>query len=526
MPVVYLTAHSDPATLARAKLTGPFGYILKPFEERELATQIEMALYRHQADRQLRQQREWLRVTLTSIGDAVIATDADGRVTFVNPVAESLTGWKAEEAAGQPVQCVFRIVNEQTGRAAGRTRCPCLREGRAVELANHAALVTKDGRTMPIEDSAAPILDAAGQVIGAVLVFHDVTEKRRAEQQLRRSHDELETKVNERTAELAGTLEAMKQEVKVREAAQETVRAERQRFHDVLDILPAYVVLLAPDYHVPFANRFFEDRFGKSEGRRCYEYLFNRAEPCENCETYKVLKTGAPHRWEWTGPDGRNYDIYDFPFTDADGSPRIMEVGLDITEVRRAQTMLKEANESLERRVAERTAALAESEERFDLAMQAAQEGVWDWNVETGAVFYSPRYKQMLGYSEDEIEPHVGAWKRFLHPDDRERVYQLIDAVLRGEREYEVEFRVQHKDGHYLDILSRGFPVRRIPGGPIVRIVGIHFDLTERKRAEEALRKSEQEFAPSRRPSRRSFGPLGPMVGTSISTSSGWITPD
>ena len=81
-----------------------------------------------------------------------------------------------------------------------------------------------------------------------------------------------------------------------------------------------------------------------------------------------------------------------------------------------------------------------------------------------------------------------------MHPDDRERVYQLIDAVLRGEREYEVEFRVQHKDGHYLDILSRGFPVRRTPGGPIVRIVGIHFDLTERKRAEEALRKSEQEF--------------------------------
>ena len=234
-------------------------------------------------------------------------------------------------------------------------------------------------------------------MIGAVLVFHDVTERRRAEQQLRRSHDELETKVNERTAELAGTLEAMKQEVKVREAAQETVRAERQRFHDVLDILPAYVVLLAPDYHVPFANRFFEDRFGKSEGRRCYEYLFNRAEPCENCETYKVLKTGAPHRWAWTGPDGRNYDIYDFPFTDADGSPRIMEAGLDITEVRRAQTMLKEANESLERRVAERTAALAESEERFDLAMQAAQEGVWDWNVETGAVLLFPPVQTNAG---------------------------------------------------------------------------------------------------------------------------------
>ena len=153
VPVVYLTAHSDPATLARAKLTGPFGYILKPFEQRDLATQIEMALYRHQADRQLRQQREWLRVTLTSIGDAVIATDAQGRVTFVNPVAESLTGWKAAEAAGQPVQCVFHIVNEQTGEPLEEPVARVLREGRAVELANHAAVVTKDGRTIPIEDS-------------------------------------------------------------------------------------------------------------------------------------------------------------------------------------------------------------------------------------------------------------------------------------------------------------------------------------------------------------------------------------
>ena len=120
-----------------------------------MATQIELALHKHQADRQLRQQREWLRVTLSSIGDAVIATDAEGRVTFVNPVAEAITGWKAEEAAGQPVQCVFRIVNEQTGQAAEEPVARVLRKGRAVELANHTALVTKDGRTVPIEDSAA-----------------------------------------------------------------------------------------------------------------------------------------------------------------------------------------------------------------------------------------------------------------------------------------------------------------------------------------------------------------------------------
>jgi len=189
LPVIYLTAHSDQATLARAKITGPFGYILKPFEERELATHIELGLYKHQADRQVRQEREWLRVTLTSIGDAVIATDSAGRITFINPVAESLTGWQAGEAAGQPLPRVFHVVNELSGQPLEDLVVRVLREGHAVELANHAALVTRDGRLVPVEDSAAPILDAAGQVIGAVLVFHDVTAKRRAEEALRESEE-------------------------------------------------------------------------------------------------------------------------------------------------------------------------------------------------------------------------------------------------------------------------------------------------------------------------------------------------
>ncbi len=189
VPVIYLTAHSDASTLARAKRTGPFGYILKPFEERELASQIELAIYKHQADRQVREQREWLRVTLTSIGDAVIATDNSSRVTFINPVAEAITGWKAGEAAGLSVPSVFRVINEQTGHPLEDPVARVLREGRAIPLANHAALVTRDGRTVPIEDSAAPILDAGGQVIGVVLVFHDVTEKRRADEDLCRSED-------------------------------------------------------------------------------------------------------------------------------------------------------------------------------------------------------------------------------------------------------------------------------------------------------------------------------------------------
>jgi two-component system sensor histidine kinase UhpB len=129
-------------------------------------------------------------------------------------------------------------------------------------------------------------------------------------------------------------------------------------------------------------------------------------------------------------------------------------------------------------------AMVRESEERLTLALAGAQEGVWDWNLVTGDVVYSRRWKQMLGYADDEIEPHVRAWERLLHPDDRARAQEVNDSVARGAESYEGEFRLRHKEGHYVQVLSRGFPVRREPGGPVTRIVGTHFDLTERRQAE------------------------------------------
>jgi PAS domain S-box-containing protein len=137
-------------------------------------------------------------------------------------------------------------------------------------------------------------------------------------------------------------------------------------------------------------------------------------------------------------------------------------------------------------------AALRESEERLTLAFAGAQEGVWDWNLETGVVVYSPRWKQMVGYADDEIEPGVGAWERLLHPEDVARARKVNDDVTHGAGTYEMEVRLRHKDGHYIDVLSRGYPVRRTPDGAVVRIVGTHLDLTERKRAEATLRESEE----------------------------------
>jgi PAS domain S-box-containing protein len=140
-----------------------------------------MALYKYHAERRLRDsERRWA-VTLASIGDGVIATDSGGRVTFLNPTAEALTGWPLSEAAGRPLGEVFRLLNEDTGEPAKNPVARVLREGTMVGLANHTVLITRNGRAVPIDDCGAPIRDNGGAVTGAVLVFHDVTQRRRAE---------------------------------------------------------------------------------------------------------------------------------------------------------------------------------------------------------------------------------------------------------------------------------------------------------------------------------------------------------
>ena len=142
---------------------------------------------RNRAEKALQDQREWLHVTLTSIGDGVLTTDTLGRVTFLNGVAQSLTGWAQDEAAGQPLEEVFRIINEHTHQPIENPVKKVLAEGNIVGLANNTVLIAKDGTERVIDDSAAPIRNAQGEVAGVVLVFRDISERRRAGEALRRS---------------------------------------------------------------------------------------------------------------------------------------------------------------------------------------------------------------------------------------------------------------------------------------------------------------------------------------------------
>ncbi len=187
IPVIYLTALSDEATLERAKLTEPFGYVLKPFEDKDLQSAIEIALYKHKMEERMRENERWLAATLGSIGDGVIATDEAGRVRFMNSLAEQLTGWTIAEAIDRDLREIFQIVQEKTREPVPNPVFQALEKREPVGLAPDTVLIDKSGTERPIDDSAAPIQDPSGRIVGAVLIFRDTTERRRLEEHLRES---------------------------------------------------------------------------------------------------------------------------------------------------------------------------------------------------------------------------------------------------------------------------------------------------------------------------------------------------
>ena len=187
----YADDEGGAAVVLRLEEESRFTSKLAALNKQIIALQAEMRS-RRLAEAALRQEREWLRVTLMSIGDAVAATDVEGRVVFLNPVAQALTGWRTEEAEGKPIATVFRIINEESREVVEDPVEKVLREGRAVGLANHTILIARDGAEWPIDDSAAPIFDEHGEVVGVVLVFHEIVERRQLDRLQRHRIRDLE----------------------------------------------------------------------------------------------------------------------------------------------------------------------------------------------------------------------------------------------------------------------------------------------------------------------------------------------
>ncbi|MBP7619173.1 MAG: response regulator [Geothrix sp.] len=208
------------------------------------------------------------------------------------------------------------------------------------------------GRPWHYSDYVEPVRDAAGRIQGLNVAMIEITERKQAEAALRDAKTELEHRVATRTAELVGLAASL--------------QSERRRLYDVLEALPAYVVLLSPELRIIFANRDFERRFGKPPDTTCHAHLFQREEPCEGCESLRVLQTLASNQCEWQGPDGHDYEVSTYPFVDTDGSRLLMRVGIDITHRKQAEVALLQRTRQLANLAVELT--MAEHHERKRLA--------------------------------------------------------------------------------------------------------------------------------------------------------------
>jgi PAS domain S-box-containing protein len=299
----------------------------------------------------------------------------------------------------------------------------------------------------------------------------------------------------------------------------ESVKAERQRLLDVMEALPAMVSLRRADHKIAFANRGFREKFGNPGDQLCYQMRFGRSEPCEDCETVRPLETGVPHQREVSFPDNTLMEAYDFPFTDLDGSSLILEMGIDITDRRRAETELQRHREHLEELVAERTRQveaaklqleaevrelekakqdLSESRAKLQAALFSMKDSVIITDTEGRFVEFNDAYVELYRFKNREE-----CVRSFLEFSNLFDVFTLDDKILpaemfptwralRGETGTNVEYRYVRKDTGESWIGSLSFAPVRAEDGTITGAVITARDVTDSKRAEDAVRESEK----------------------------------
>ncbi|VTT96339.1 sensory box protein : PAS domain S-box OS=Thiocystis violascens (strain ATCC 17096 / DSM 198 / 6111) GN=Thivi_3000 PE=4 SV=1: MASE1: PAS_4: PAS_4: PAS_3: PAS_3: PAS_3: PAS_3: PAS_3: PAS_4: HisKA: HATPase_c: Response_reg [Gemmataceae bacterium] len=507
-------------------------------------------------------QRELLSVTLTSIGDAVITTDTAGRVTNLNPVAESLTGWTTAEASGQPLDAVFNIVNETTRKAVDNPAFRALKLGVIVGLANHTVLIAKDGVERPIEDSAAPIRSKDGEIVGCVLVFRDVTERRRAEAEQETAQRQVATtlesitdgfmrfdkdwrivymnaeaeRINQRPRgellgqshwELFPATVGTKLEAEYRRAMADRVTIEIENHYEPWGRWFSIKGFPTPDGGLAIYFNDITARKQADESRRRVEERFRLAADAVNGVIYEYdFATGHVERsrgvyevlghrpdevpptagwWaEQIHPDDRprvtaidpgavtaGSTLAEYRVRHKDGrwlhveDRAVLVAGGDGRPVR----MVGCTVDVSDRKEAERR--VRESEHRLRLAMEAAATGLWEWDVTTNAVTWSPECYPIHGLRDGEFDGTAAGFDRLLHPDDRDRVWATVRAAVDDRTKYECEFRVVRPDGDVRWVANVGRAVGDEQGRP-VRMVGTLTDITERKQTEQQLRESEE----------------------------------
>lgn len=428
-PIVFLTENDrDGFPVEEAYAHGAVDYLVAPFVpvvlRSKVAVFVELARRSRQA-REAERLRIWQTI-LASIGDGVIATDPVGRVTFLNPVAEHLTGWKTDEARGQWLADVFRIVNETTRKPVENPALRALQTGTIVGLANHTLLIARDGTERPIDDSASPIRDVDGTVAGAVLVFRDITERKKAEVA---------------QARLAAIV-ASSDDAIVGKDLDGTIRtwnrgAERIFGYTESEAVGNSITLVIPP------DRLDEER----------EILTRlaRGEHVEHFETQRLRKNGER-----------------------------VDVALTISPIRDAEGHVTGAS-----KVARDVTLAKRSARALTSALQAGEVGTYFWDIPSDRVTGDRNFASLFPVLADErAAAPVAAFLDVIHPADRHRVAAEIRRTLDTDAPFRSEYRIRGPQGERW-LLARG-AVERLEGQP-VGWAGVVVDITERKRAEEAL---------------------------------------
>ena len=388
-------------------------------------------------------------VTLASIGDAIITTDARARVTFLNPVAEALTGWPLADAVGRPLAEVFRIVNEQTRQPVEDPAAKVLRLGTVVGLANHTALIARDGREVPIDDCGAPIIDDRGAIAGVVLVFRDVTQRRQAEEA------EAIRRVNERM-ELA--LRGSNVGVWDHETPDADYRHRQRHYVNVWEQLghegpPAGGETALDAMHPDDRDR-VEEAVRRYLAGETTEYETEARFRHKDGSYRTVLSRGVAVR-------------------DAAGKPtRFVGVTVDITQLRLAEEELR------------RTTQL------FQAVADGTQDAVYVKDREGRHLMFNAAASRMVGKPIGEV---LGRDDTAIFDPDSARAVMAHDRRVMESGVADTDEKALTAGGVTRTYLASKAPYRDGQGN-IIGIIGICHDITERKRAEEALRESEERF--------------------------------
>lgn len=355
IPVIYLTAYADSGTLEKAKLTEPYGYILKPFEDRELHSTIEMGLYKHRTEKKLQESEEWLATILRSIGDGVFVADLDGVLTFMNPAAENMTGWTAHEAVGQPLSAIFQMFNEETNEPIKNPIKGVLKQAGIQGNPRHNTFINREGKQIIISESGAPLRDDMGNITGVVLIFHDITDRRATEKALQKITHEESVLLNSVPA-LISLMDTQSHFVRVNSAFADTLKKSTDEIHgsSVFDVYPDSL-----------AKRYYDDNI-------------------------KVLNTKMPHRnveEPLQTPDGTIWVRSDrLPYMDEDGNViGIIGLSTDITDRKKAEEALKK------------------SEEHYRGLFETMRQGVIYFNKDGYVITSNPAAEAILGVAHKDI---------------------------------------------------------------------------------------------------------------------------